>query len=65
MSKQQHEPFSREARELLFQKLNFMAGTVGGIADRHDEPSTNDCIAMTSILYEVADQIFPEGKELQ
>ena len=59
MSKQQHEPLSRETRELLFQKLYFMAGAVGGIADRHDEPSTNDCIAMMAILYEIADQILP------
>ena len=61
MSKQQHEPLTLKTRELLFQKLYFMAGAVGGIADRHDTPSTNDCIAMMSILYEIADQIFPEG----
>jgi hypothetical protein len=40
-----------------------MASVVGGIADRHDEPSTNDCIAMMAILYEIADQIFPKGNE--
>ena len=65
MSKQQHEPLSRETRGLLFQKLSFMAGTVGGIADRHDTPSTNECIGMMAILYEIADQIFPEGNEQQ
>ena len=62
MSKHQHEPLSLSDRELLFQKLCFMASTVGGIAERHDTPSTDDCIAMMAILYEIADQIFPEGK---
>ena len=63
MSKQRHEPLSLAARELLFQKLSFMACAVGGIAERHDTPSTDECIAMMAILYEIADQIFPERKE--
>lgn len=31
-------PLSLAAREVLYQKLQFMAGTVGGIANRQDEP---------------------------
>lgn len=60
---EQPEPLSLAAREVLYQKLQFMAGTVGGIANRQDEPSTDECIAMMIILYEIADQIFPERKE--
>ena len=63
MSKHQHEPLSLSDRELLFQKLNFMACAVGSIAERHDTPSTDECIAMMAIIYEIADQIFPERKE--
>lgn len=58
----QHKALSLEAREVLYQKLQFMAGTVGGIANRQDEPSADECIAMMIILYEIADQIFPERK---
>lgn len=59
----QHESLSLAAREVLYQKLQFMAGTVGGIAERNDAPSADECIAMMIILYEIADQIFPERKE--
>lgn len=59
----QHEPLSLAAREVLYQKLQFMASTVGGIAERHDAPSTDECIGMMAVLYEVADEIFPERKE--
>ena len=60
---EQHEHLSLAAREMLFQKLQFMASSVGGIAERHDTPSTDECIGMMAILYGIADQIFPERKE--
>ena len=50
-------------RERIYWQLGFIASVVGDMPNMESEFSVNDCCGIMTLLYEIADKVFPEGKQ--